>query len=182
MLLSLWWPASTTVWYSVWLRLGRTGINRVNHWPLGIELTFWLGKKRGGTKMSMFYLLLCLCDDQLLRQSWGSSKSHLNSINSNIKMFLPYHPISREIQDVKGLYQMLEEIKYMGTRGKSWSWCPLDLYLEAELKVYDKLYFTLEYFVSIYVLNIFTNLWLTPLTECYSSLFLNDSMRILHYL
>lgn len=70
-------------------------------------------------------------------------------------MFLPYHPVSREIQGVKGLYQMLEEIKYMGTRGKSWSWCPLDLYLEAELKVYDKLYFTLEYFVSIYVLYVF---------------------------
>lgn len=35
---------------------------------------------------------------------------------------------------------------------------PLDLYLEAELQVYDKLYFALEHFVSIYVLNVFTNL------------------------
>lgn len=93
----------------------------MNHWPLGIELTFWLGEERGGTKRSTFYLFLCLCDDQLLCQSWGSSKSHLNSINSDIRMFLSYHPVSREIQGVKNLFQMLEEIKYTGTRGKIWS-------------------------------------------------------------
>lgn len=87
------------VWYSVWLRLGHTGISRVNHWPPGTELTFWLGGERGKIKRSMLYLFRCLFDDQLLRKSWGggSSKSHLNSINSDIRMFLSHHPVSREL-------------------------------------------------------------------------------------